>query len=66
MSDEWKYRGYVDVGADSMGCMAESAGDGSASVSVRGISHRGRCKSVGGRPEFTVGRVHPCVSCLNP
>ena len=66
MRDEWRCNGYVDVGTDSMGGMTECKGDGSASVSVRGIYHRGRCTSVGGRPEFTVGRVHPCVSWLNP
>ena len=66
MRDECSCRGYVDVGADSIDGMADCAGDGSASVSVWGISHPGRCKSVGGRPEFTVGRVHPCVLWLNP
>ena len=46
----------IGGGADSMGGMAESVGDGSKSVSAWGKSNCGRCSSIGGRPEFKVGR----------
>ena len=49
----------VGGGADSMGVMAGSVGDGSE-------PNHGSCYSVGGRPEFTVCRVHPWISWLNP
>ena len=49
----------IGGGADPMGGMAGSVGDGSE-------PNHGSCYSVGGRPEFTVCRVHPCISRLNP
>ena len=49
----------VGGGADLMGVMFGSVGDGSE-------PNHGRGCSVGGRPESTVCRVHPWISWLIP
>ena len=49
----------VGGGADLMGVMFGSVGDGSE-------PNHGRCYSVGGRSDFTVGRVHTWILWLNP
>ena len=56
----------IGGGADSMGGMAGSVGDGSESVSVWEKSNCGRCSSIGGRPEFIVRKGASLVIVAEP